>query len=312
MLPMLALGALSLGGSLLQGMGAKQASAKQARLQMIADAMAREENNRILAEVNAKREQLGTEMLNTPEQRGVDAEAFMATAERLGVNPVTYLNAGGLSSHGWVIGHNAEAAYKLMAPEYQLSQASQIPQQHSMLSALGSGLSAAGTAMGTQYRADMSYGLQQQNMEMSMDKFMMGLSNNNGLQTALSYGMSGGGNASRGTGQQAGVSSLPYPTKWEQGKVEVTNPHQSWQVDKTQADAEAYETRYGDIAQEVFGAYNLLADSVKQWTGKTIAEHGTATRGWVTNWWNNGSAASNRAVTPYAPFAGAYPSWASP
>lgn len=312
MLPMLALGALSFGGSLLQGMGAKQASAKQGRMQMIADALARQENERILAEVNAKREQLGQEMLNTPEQRGVDAEGFMAAAERMGINPVTYLNAGGLSSHGWVIGHNAEAAYKLMAPEYQLSQASQIPQQHSMLSAIGAGLSSAGTAMGTQYRADMSYDLQMNNMNMSMDKFMMGLSNSNGLQTALSYGMSGGGNASRGTGQQAGVSSLPYPTKWEQGKVEVTNPHQNWQVDKTQADAEAYETRYGDIAQEVFGAYNLLADSVKQWTGKTIAEHGTATRGWVTNWWNNGPAASKRAVTPYAPFAGAYPSWASP
>ena len=303
-------------GSLLQGMGAKQASAKQARLQMMADAQARIDNERILGEANAKREALGRELLTIPEERGgwVDVDGMMAAAERAGMNPVTFMNAGGLSAYAqtWSLGHNAADAFKLMAPEYALSQASQVPQQHSMLSALGSGLSAAGNAMGTQYRADMSYDLQMRNMGMSMDKFMMGLSNTNGLQSALSFGMGGGSNASRGTGQQGGVSSLPYPTKWEQGKVEVTNPHLNWQVDKTQADAEAYETRYGDIAQEVFGAYNLLADSVKQWTGKTIADHGAAARGWASNWWNNGSAASKRPVTPYTPFTGSYPAWARP
>lgn len=335
MLAMLGLGALSFGGSLLQGIGAKQASAKQGRMQMIADAMAREENNRILAEVNAKREQLGTEMLMTPEQRGVDAEAFMATADRLGLNPVTYLNAGGLSSHGWVIGHNAEAAYKLMAPEYQLSQASQVPQQHSMLSALGAGLSAAGTAMGTQYRADQSYGLQMAKMDMSMDQFMMGLSGRNGLATALtnSGGVAGVANASSGASSQGGVSALPYWGKWEQGKVEVTNPsYQGW-VDPTQSNAQNREDRGGEIAGEVYGISNEFHDMVRSVTGRTIRDWGIASglslaeyhKGsnsigetlsrWYsdpTSVWNRSRVNANRAVTPYTPFAGSYPAWATP
>lgn len=299
-------GALSFGGSLLQGFGAKQAAAKQARLQAIADANAAQENARILNEVNAKREQVGREIREDLNNTGKIVE----WAEKSGFNPVTFLNAGGLSHLA-----NWADARKYQIPEYALTQASQVPQQHSALSAFGGALSAGVSAFATQYRADQSYELNSRKLDLAEQSMIFGLSSRptmgGGTTRSVSYGNSGGGagfvTAQRGAGGAGGLSDIPYPSAWKQGKVEVTNPHGKWNVDKTQADAETYETRYGDIAQEVFGAYNLLADGVKTMTGRTIGE-------WGDYWRNGPGRQATRAgkVEPYAPFAGAYPSWATP
>lgn len=337
---MLALGALSLGGSLLQGMGAQKASAKQARLQMIADAQARNENQRILEEVNAKREQLGRAMLATPEQRGVDTEGFMAAAERLGMNPVTYLNAGGLSSHGWVVGHNAEAAYKLMSPEYSLSQASQVPQQHSMLSALGAGLSAAGTAMGTQYRADQSYDLNMAKLNQSADQFMMGLSNTNGLAAALGGSYGGGASGASSATRVGGLSVAPAfggtsggdkketywpgyeqstPVMWDMKKPESTNPlppEWGWTIPPGFANAEAYEDAFAELVSLPYGIWKGANTIMWNVTGNTIPGHFRAAKDEVASYKASSAAAYRQSVEPYLP-AGmprsiAYPSWATP
>ena len=77
----------------MQGLGAKQASAKQARLQAIADDNARMENLRVLNEVNAKREEVGRQIR---EDLG-RTDKIIEWAEKSGFNPVTFLNAGGLS-----------------------------------------------------------------------------------------------------------------------------------------------------------------------------------------------------------------------
>lgn len=305
MWPSLIMGALSFGGSLLQGIGAKQASAKQARLQAMADATARQENQATLNIVNAKREEVGQLIRQDLDNTG----KIIEWAEKSGFNPVTFLNAGGLSHLA-----NWADARKYMIPEYQLTSASQVPQQHSMLSAFGGALSAGVSAFGTQYRADQSYELQSRKLDQAQDALMFGLSRSPTLSNTVTYGGAGGGGggfmtAARGATKAGGLSDLAYPARWKEGKVEVTNPHQKWNVDPTQADAEAYETRYGDIAQEVFGAYNLVADSVKTWSGRTIGEWGAATRNWMTR-----GVESTRSgkVEPYAPFAGAYPEWARP
>lgn len=335
MFPALALGALSFGGSLLSGIGAKQASAKQGRMQMIADGLAREANERQLAVVNEARERLGREMLTVPEEteRGgwVDVDGFMAAAERSGFNPVTFLNAGGLSAYSqtWqrTTGHNAEAAYKLMVPDYALSQASQVPQQHSMLSAFGGALTAGVNTFGTQYRADQSYDLQMARLLQGTVNQGMGLSQSNGLTTALSFGGGTTPGLRRASESAGGVSALPYPQSWERGKVEVTNPSGKWYIDPTVADAEPYETRYGDLAQELFGASNLFQDMVRTTTGKTLREWGVISGmnigdfttpkdnsylGTISRWWNSPSTLPNRklpgfdgGVTPYMPFPGA-------
>lgn len=332
----LALGALSAGGALLQGVGQQQASAKQARLQMMSDAMARNENERQLKVVNEARERLGREMLTVPEQVGrsswVDTDAMMAAAERSGFNPVTWLNAGGMqaytSTHEWRTGHNAADAYKMMIPEYALSQASQIPQQHSMLSAFGGALSAGASAFGTQYRADQSYDLQSQRLAQMGAATInngMGLSQNNGLMTALSYGSRTevGGSGSNMAG---GLSPYAYPSQWKPGKVEVTNPSPVALVDPNVSDTGgAITQRWGEGAEWLFGVPNMFADAVINITGKSLLEWGRANRVnvgdyrkpgdagiWpaITRWysdpktdWKLGGFGGT--VTPYMPFPGA-------
>lgn len=343
MVAALALAGLSAAGSLLGGIGAKQASAKQARLQSIQDAIAREANEKTLREVNAKRESLGRELLTVPEEHEsssesgnwVDVDGMMAAAERAGFNPVTWLNAGGMQAYqqAWTrsstrsVGHNAADAFKLMTPDYSLAQASQVPQQHSMLSAFGGALTAGANAFGTQYRADQSYDVQMARLMAGTANQGMGLSTNNGLSTALSFGGGGVGGTGAVSSKSGAVSDLPYPANWKPGDVNVTNPGGRWFVDSTVADAEAYEARYGDVAQEVAGASNLFQDTIRAVTGKTLRDWGIsagmnigdyATKsdnsylGTVARWWNSPSSLPNRklpgfggSVEGYMPFPGA-------
>lgn len=328
MLEMLALGALSLGGNVLSGIGAKQASAKQARLQMIADAQAAQANAAILADVNAKREALGRELLTIPEvttetvsrddgsyttshsSGGVDYKRMMADAEASGFNPVTWLNAGAMSHYGYRddsqltqnfgsvtttttrSGHNAADAFKIMVPEYQLQQASQVPQQHSVLQGLGNGLTSAANTMApilsTQMQIDAKSSM--------LDKTLAASIKNAGVAfgNSLSGGGTGGGSAlslGGATGVNRGLSVstkgktdddplaqwMPYPEAWKRGDVNVTNPWSGVSVDKGSADAEHFEARYGDIAQEIAGASNATNDMILNFTNRSPRNWGRET-----------------------------------
>lgn len=317
----LGLTALSVGGSLLSGFGQKQAAAKQGRMQMIADGMAREANERTLAAVNARREELGREMLTVPEERyektsqsddgWVDVDGMMAAAERAGMNPYSFMMAGGLSaysnrvkngeSYSYVKGHNAEAAYKLMAPEYTLAQASQVPQQHSALSVFGGALTAGAQTFGTQYRANQSYDLQQQKLDLAADSLVNGVSrtilNNNGVSGGTAS------NARSGATKAMGISDLPYPDKWKYGdEVTVTNPWSRSVIVGNLPDAEVGEKRYGEPGELLFGTRNGINDFTINATGKSLEEWGRATgfnvgdyvqkgdKGWgpaFSRWWND-------------------------
>lgn len=304
MLPMLALGAMSMAGSVISGIGAKQASAKQARLQMIADGLAREENARQLAVVNEARERLGRELLTVPEVSWVDTDAMMAAAERSGFNPVTWLNAGGMQAYTYRLGHNAADAFKMMIPEYALSQASQVPQQYSALQGIGAGLSGAANVMGTQYRADQSYDLQMAKMAMGMGmagvNSGMGLSQGNGLMSALSFG------SRSESGSAGGLSPYAYPDNWKAGKVEVTHPFGRGFIDPFTSNADVKEARYGEPGDWLFGLDTMIHDSVRNMTGATVREWGQAAgmnigdyykkgdTSWAPafeRWWNSPTAA---------------------
>lgn len=301
---------------------------------MMADAQARIDNERMLNEVNAKREALGNELIARSDPRVAVAEA-----EAAGFNPVTWLQAG----YGTRMSSLSDA-FRMMAPEYALSQASQIPQQHSMLSALGSGLSAAGTAMGTQYRADMAYDLNMSKLDMAAEQFMMGLSGRNGLASVRAAssatrvgglsaasafgGASGGGSKPDNDAFWPGYEHAPTPM-WEAKKPESTNPFPpqwGWTIPPGFANAEAYEDSMGELVSMPYGVWkgaNTVMYNVLGYTMPDIYREARAgasdlasilQRAWAGTPSNGGRQSS--AAMPYIP-AGmprsiAYPSWATP
>lgn len=327
----LALAGLSFGGQLLSGMGAKQASAKQARMQMIADAMAAEKNAATLAAVNARREEIGNTLL--------DARNVVKTAELAGFNPVTWINAGGL-------GYMTDAA-KFLVPEYSLVQASQVPQQHSMLSAWGNAITAGANAFGTQYRADQSYALQQQKLNNAQDALFFGLSQSNGMRGVMSMGAASGGptmagisagsagglSAARGSGSKDNDAFWPAyehaPTPmWEAKKPESTNPFPpewGWKIPPGFANAEAWEDSMGELVSLPYGVYKLANTAMYNVLGYTVPDmYREAKAGYndlvtmMGTAWKSASTpkATLDPVSPYIP-AGmarsiAYPSWATP
>lgn len=320
MLPMLALGAMSLAGSVIGGMGAKQASAKQWRLQQIENAMTQQRNDAVLAEVNAYKTRMGEEYLANPGPDPIHMYNFAAAGEALGYNPVTWLNSGALS----YFAPDKLAAYKFMTPEYALSQPGTVPQQHSALSGWGAGLSAAASAMGTQYRADQSYDLQMFKMENMLDAGIQrgfGLSQGNGL-----FSMSSAGTRVDSSSSGA-LSPFAYPDKWKEGKVEVTHPFQRGFIDPFVSNADVKETRYGEPGDWLFGVDTMVHDAVRNMTGRTLREWGQAAgmnigdyfkkgdTSWgpsFARWWNSPNAAVNFKLpgfsgtsSGYMPFAGA-------
>lgn len=314
MLPMLAMTALSGGLSLMSGIGARNSAAKQGRLQMMEDARMDNLNQERLAVINAARERLGRELLTIPEvtrtdddsgqhtQNGVDLAAFMAAGEKAGFNPVTWLNSGALSmfsnstTQNWggvtttKVGHNAADAYKIMVPDAYYGQPTQIPKVPSMLEAFGNAGQAALSTFKDLYKADQSQSFQSSLLDRQLSAMaqrqMGGGSSGTGGLYQSSYGptvsmggRSGGSGMLSGSGGGGGdklATSLPYPASWERGDVEVTNPHRTWSVDRDQSNAEQYSDRYGDIWEEIFGSYNVLADTIKSSTGKSIREWGQA------------------------------------
>lgn len=320
----LALGALSFGGSLLQGMGAKQASAKQYRLQQIEDNMARLRNEETLARVNARREEIGATLL--------DSRNVVATAELAGFNPVTWINAGGL-------GYMTDAA-KFLVPEYQLSGATQVPQQHSMLSALGGAISAGASAFGTQYRADQSYNLNMNKLDQQMDQFMMGFGQRNSLATIMGSGSSAGRSGaltagpSRGGASGSKDSDAFWPgyehapsTMWEVKKPESTNPFPpqwGWTIPAGFANAEAYEDSLGEGVSIPYGVWKGVNTIMYNALGYTVpdvyreAKAGASDLAGIVQraWAGTPSGGNTAPVLPYVP-AGmprsiAYPAWARP
>lgn len=381
MLGMLALGGLSLAGNVLSGIGAKQASGKQARLQMIADANAAAANAATMAEVNAKREQLGRELLTIPEvterveKRNfqsttenesssrtdsashnysyVDVDNMMAAAERAGFNPVTWLNAGAMAAYtqtgtvgsestysssrslstdtGWGsivetrAGHNASDAFKIMVPEYQLQQASQVPAQHSVLQSIGTGLTSAANVMSpilqTEMRIDAANKLAAKNGATSYGNSLSGGGTGGGSAITLggATGVNRGLSTSTGPGSKSSSSDKDYEAEKLVDYYEVlrqigqprlmlnnaevkyptfTHTSYDWPVSKHSPDAEVGEARGGELRGEVSGIVASLDDEVLGWSGRTLRDWGRVygfnpgdyagkTKGEkIYNWWN--------------------------
>lgn len=309
MWPMVAMTALSGGMSLMSGIGARNSSAKQGRLQMMEDARMDALNQERLAVMNRQREALGREMLTVEEKTTVqdnswqstntatdlDIDAFMAAGEKAGFNPVTWLNSGALSmfargssltmNGGEVTttrqGHNAADAFKLMAPDAYYGTPTQIPKVPDMLEVFGNAGTAALGTFKDLYKMQSSQDFQSSLLDRQLTAMAQRQLGGGTTIGGASYGtsMSSGGRAGAGGGLSSGskVSSTAYPASWERGDVNVTNPHNRWRVDTTSGDAEAGEARYGEIGGEILGMSNVINDAVLNSTGKTLREWGRET-----------------------------------
>lgn len=292
---MLAEMAVAGGLSLLSSFGASKSAKKQAKQQRAYD----EEANRVNAwktEVrNAQAEALGRELLTVPETvtdntrqdnySYVDVDSMMKAADRAGFNPVTWLNAGGMQAYtqsGSVnsgsktsIGHNAAAAFQMMMPETNLVSASQAVKVPNAMQAIGD----AGTAALNVYRQDTKLEQSQ-----AFQKELLGLQIA-GIQAARAKGAGvnsvGGstpstttaGSASGGWFSRPGDTATTYGNpNWEADAAKVSNPWPSgWmKVDPRTSNADSFSNRYGDIAEEIAGMYNLINDGTFSATGKNI------------------------------------------
>lgn len=272
----LGLAALSAGGSLLSGFGAQQASKKQARLQAIADANAAQANAETLARVNAIREGIGNRLL--------DINYTVQAAEKAGINPISFLNAGGLS-------HMVDAS-KFLVPEYYLQQASQVPQQHSAMSAWGGALSAGSSMLSTMYRANQSFSLQQQKMNNAQDALFFGLSQGNQMRGVQSFGPSSGGNfysdggatvsgglsggssKSKGDAFWPGYEHAPSPL-WKAKEPESTNPFPpqwGWKIPAGFSNAEAWEDSMGEGVSIPYGIWKGVNTVMYNTLGYTVPD----------------------------------------
>ena len=289
----LGLTAVAMGGQVISGIGNKNATAKQGRLQMMEDERIRQINADTLVETNARRERLARELLTLSEtntvtnnswqsSRGtVNVDEFMAAGERAGFNPVTWLQSGALSlfaetlteNGGDIItrseGHNAAEAFKMMMPEYSLAQPSQIPVQSNMLQAFGGGLTAGANTFGTQYRANQQYDLGMQKIMAAQSLQGMGLGNANPMQLVTSGGATRSGFPTAGAavggltlsnpGGGGGKKDMVWPSM-------PTSPDQLWESEPTKS-GNPFPPSWGWVTPPGFAQTSSWED----WGGEAVS-----------------------------------------
>lgn len=184
----------------------------------------------------------------------VDYEKMVANAEAAGFNPLTALRNGGSAGFS-----------KTTTTTPVLSSGPTVGQ--SVVGALANGLTAwANHDPMADARSKLEYklleaqldGVQKSNLRMDRSFFVPTMQ---GAQA-----VAGGAELSAKT---KGGKLTGEPTAPETGKVEVTNPWQSFSVDPTSRDAAAFENRYGDseIANMIFGIKNAGYDMWHNMTG---------------------------------------------
>lgn len=229
-----------------------------------------------------KRDKAAAEAAKVPvvTSHKVDLPGLVSSAEAAGFNPLTILNAGGLSAFTTTTttGQNAMAAVPT-APSFG-----------SVLSgAVGKGIDI--------YREDAQRAADRQVAALSSFPAAPRLD-----MASIFARTAGGGKAGGGGVQFGAVPSLtsgandgrPLSFTYEQSSV--TNPHTSAYVDPTLADAETSETRYGDseLLSMATGAYTLYSDLVYNLTGSTNAGRNAV----YSNAWEAVRSTAARVVAP--------------
>lgn len=293
MLPLLS-GLLAGGFQLASGLGARQSAKSAQKRQAAEEMMARNQNTDQINRANVINTALGRELLATPEtvkertkgsvtntsysQNSVDIAGMMAAAEAAGFNPLTFLRNGGLQAYlrnesknvtdtDMTVtttrkGHNAVAAFQMMMPQLDLRTPGQVTQVPSMLEVAGKAGSAAFNAYNTEQTRLEAQDFQRALLDKTLEATQYGTPNSRSFYVP---GFSTSGPTVTRGPQGGGLSIKP-------GDREYTSPWPRTGVDPTLPDAEQAESRYGDIAQEIFGLRNLLGDLYFGITGKTSTQ----------------------------------------
>lgn len=289
---------VSAGLSALSAFGAQKSAKKQAKVQAANDYIANLANAQAVARKNEQNYALGVGLINRADaMQDFDFEGWKSAMKSSGYNPVTFLNAGTMA----YFDHRAEKAnlisqgYQYLSPEISLVNASQAVKVPDTMEVLGSALSAGWNS----YQADVRQEKAQAFQSALLDKRLSALQQKLGQGRSMSaLGVSApvistAGSASRrqitpGLSLSGGASApgsdlgIHIP---EADKSKYSNPWSFYnsKIDLSTPNADAWADRYGDIAEEVFGVYNLASDSLKNLTGRTIPLALKEAALWATN-----------------------------
>lgn len=268
----LALGALSMGGSLLSGLGASQSASKANKRAANLQAWADQENHALGEQIKK---------VYAPSQIPLDAASA-------GFNPVTYLGAmGGSYGAMWQMGWGLEQRH---APQQQA-----VP---STLSAIGGAITAGADSLSSSLATNKKIEAQQEGLATYLASVQQARSRGNpmaGLGTpafSTAGPRTGGGGAVAALSMDVGGSSDGFKVKMP----EITDLSSLWGgFDRTRADAGSVMQRNGMILGEVAGIANTLADTYRSFFPKGAdpsRDYGFGTR-------FNPNAANDRVPLPF-------------
>jgi hypothetical protein len=239
-----------------------------------------------------KQEQTGFRTGKSSSANSVDIAAMMKAAEDSGINPITFIRNGGMAAYtrtdndsreDWGqtdttttdmtstttrTGHNAAAAYQMRMQQPFFVGSAPTVHVPGAGESVGAGIKATASALNDAHVRDTAQDFQRELLDRQLEAVQYGTPMSRSFYVP-GFSTSGGTTVTPKT--QGGLSSqLTIP---EPGDRTATNPfpvQTGFRVDPNSPDAEQAETRYGDIMQEVFGAYNLGNDLVYNASGRNI------------------------------------------
>lgn len=175
------------------------------------------------------------------QQQPEQVRYLVKAAEENGFNPLTLLRGGGSA------GFQQTHAPVLSMNEYEGSR-------------IGDAL-AAGLQTGVQAAFDYDP-LAEQKSKLEVQILEGQLRRINESSNVAEYTRLGNVPVATGMRNKSGKAALTQQAKPQQGQTTVTNPiGHGFEANPALVDAEAWETRYGDIAQEIGGVVNAVGDA---------------------------------------------------
>lgn len=213
-------------------------------------------------------------------------------AEKAGFNPLTVLRAGlgGAFSKTESRQNQVSESTTLQDQKYWSKvNGESVTTGHNAMAAvptapsLGSVVSNAASTAFDIYRQDAARAADAAQQRQMQDAALRGIQAANSGMSRSMYVPSTvtAGPALSSAGSAALARGAPVTPTYE--TPTVTNPYKSFKVDTGAPDAEAAETRYGDVLSNIFGVKNWIDDVLYNITGTTLDERAKVNQGYVTD-----------------------------